>query len=311
MSKEFTQISWDAATGFDCRQLVRLWVHEDLERQHDWTTLALVPPDEQGRAAIVNREAGILCGLRAAEVALDEMNITCAWQIAVQDGQHAAAGTEIATIQGQARELLTAERLLLNLIGRLSGIATLTHQYVSLISDTPAAIYDTRKTLPGWRRLEKYAVRCGGGKNHRSGLFDAILIKDNHLDFATVANPDTTPAHALQTVRHFLQQSENNPSRELVVEIEVDSLEQLRTVLPECPDIVLLDNMDPGQLREAVRLRDRAAPLVQLEASGGIHLDTVISVAQAGVDRISVGALTHSAHTLDVGLDWKFSSNAT
>ena len=228
-----------------------------------------------------------------------------------RDGQHAAAGTEIATIQGQARELLTAERLLLNLIGRLSGIATLTHQYVSLISDTQAAIYDTRKTLPGWRRLEKYAVRCGGGKNHRSGLFDAILIKDNHLDFAAVANSDATPAHALQTVRHFLQQSENNPSRDLVVEIEVDSLEQLRTVLPECPDIVLLDNMDPGQLREAVRLRDRAAPLVQLEASGGIHLDTVISVAQTGVDRISVGALTHSAHTLDVGLDWKFSSNAT
>ncbi len=311
MSKEFTQISWDAATEFDCRQLVRLWVHEDLERQHDWTTLALVPPDEQGRAAIVNREAGILCGLRAAELALDEMNITCTWNIAVQDGEHAAAGTEIATITGQARELLTAERLLLNLVGRLSGIASLTHRYVSLISDTQAAIYDTRKTLPGWRRLEKYAVQCGGGKNHRSGLFDAILIKDNHLDFTAMANSDATPAHALQAVRHFLQQSVHNPSGDLIVEIEVDSLEQLSTVLPETPDIVLLDNMNPRQLREAVQLRDRVAPLVELEASGGIHLDTVISVARTGVDRISIGALTHSAHALDVGLDWEFSSNAT
>jgi nicotinate-nucleotide pyrophosphorylase (carboxylating) len=201
--------------------------------------------------------------------------------------------------------LLTCERLVLNLLGRLSGIASLTRQYVKAIAGTKARIYDTRKTTPGWRRLEKYAVRCGGGFNHRLGLFDAVLIKDNHLVVGAEARGEQfTPAEAVRRARQFLASAFPERPDPMIVEVEVDTLDQLREVLSAQPDLVLLDNMSLGDLRAAVALRDSEAPSVQLEASGGVRLETVAEIARTGVDRISAGALTHSAAWLDIGLDW-------
>jgi nicotinate-nucleotide pyrophosphorylase (carboxylating) len=199
--------------------------------------------------------------------------------------------------------MFVCERPLLNLLGHLSGIATLTRKYVGQVAGTNACIYDTRKTTPGWRRLEKYAVRCGGGRNHRTGLFDAVLIKDNHL--ALGACEGCTPADAVGRARDFLQQSASQRDDEpLLVEIEVDRLEKFDDVLRAGPDIILLDNMPAATLREAVARRNTVAPAVQLEASGGVTLETVRETALTGVERISVGALTHSARALDIGLDW-------
>jgi nicotinate-nucleotide pyrophosphorylase (carboxylating) len=305
MSKDYCQIEWDTEVEDDCRQLIRLAVREDLERLYDWTTVALVPDAASGRARIVARKPGVIAGLPAARSALDEYDPAIEWRPAVQDGQTVAAGATVAEVSGKARSLLAVERPLLNLLGHLSGIATLTQQFVEAVAGTAARIYDTRKTMPGWRRLEKYAVRTGGGHNHRLGLFDGILIKDNHLALGAVARNRYTPAEAVKTSRRFLAQlDENDPHRALLIEVEVDSLEQLGEVLPARPDIVLLDNMPPDLLRRAVELRDRLAPEVELEASGGINLQTVAAVAHSGVDRISVGALTHSAEWLDLGLDW-------
>jgi nicotinate-nucleotide pyrophosphorylase (carboxylating) len=197
-----------------------------------------------------------------------------------------------------------------NFLSRLSGIATLTARYVEAVRGTSASIYDTRKTVPGWRRLAKYAVRCGGGKNHRAGLYDAILIKDNHLAFGADGgwSPDArrfTPAEAVQKAREFIEIHIPAVKRDqVIIEIEVDTLEQLEMVLPQQPDIVLLDNMGPEMLRKAVARRAAISPTTELEASGGVHLDTVRALAEAGVERISVGALTHSAVCLDFGLDW-------
>jgi nicotinate-nucleotide pyrophosphorylase (carboxylating) len=194
---------------------------------------------------------------------------------------------------------------LLNLLGRLMGIATLAARYVAEVEGTGARIYDARKTTPGWRRLEKYAVRCGGACNHRTGLFDGVLIKDNHLA-QEHGRGDYDPAVAAASVtraREFLRQR-GDQAAQLLVEIEVDTLEQLAAVLPAGPDIVLVDNMSPVELRRARALRDELAPQVELEASGGISLETIREVATTGVDRISVGGLTHSARSLDVGLDW-------
>ncbi|MEO8494826.1 MAG: carboxylating nicotinate-nucleotide diphosphorylase, partial [Planctomycetota bacterium] len=179
--KEFQQVAWDAETIEDCRQLIRLAVREDLGRGYDLTTVALVPHESRGRAQIVCREAGVVAGLPVAECVLHEMHADVQWQALVDDGASVEAGTAVATLTGSTRDLLTVERPVLNFLGKLSGIATLTRRYVDQIASTQVRIYDTRKTTPGWRRLEKYAVRCGGGTNHRTGLFDAILIKDNHL----------------------------------------------------------------------------------------------------------------------------------
>jgi len=302
MDKEFSQIDWDKRLIDDCRQIVRLAVREDLDRFCDWTTLALAPADRRGLAAAMARRDGTIAGLKAAEVALDEMEIKAAWKPAARDGQSVAAGECVAEIEAPIRDLLMSERILLNLIGRLSGIATLTRQYVDAVQGTGARIYDTRKTTPGWRRLEKYAVRCGGGRNHRTGLFDAVLIKDNHLALA-----GCSPGDAVQQARQFLHEMMLDGPRagQMIVEVEVDRLEQLDDVLPHGPDIVLLDNMSPDQLREAVSRRGAADAAVELEASGGVNLQTIRAIAETGVDRISVGALTHSAVNLDVGLDWR------
>lgn len=308
MNKEFSQITWDEQVEDDCRQLVRLAVREDLGQAYDWTTVSLVGHEAQGRAVVVARQAGVICGLEAARTVLDEMAPSVVWEPLLPDGSPVTPGTAVAQMAGPARNLLTCERIVLNFIGRLSGIATLTSQYVGKVAGTKARIYDTRKTTPGWRRLEKYAVRCGGGQNHRAGLYDGVLIKDNHLALGAAADGAHryTPAEAVERARAFLHQGLPAAEAErLLIEVEVDTLAQLRTVLPAQPDLVLLDNMQPDVLREAIAIRDREAADVELEASGGINLQTVAAIAATGVDRISVGALTHGASSLDVGLDWQ------
>ncbi|HEY4233271.1 MAG TPA: carboxylating nicotinate-nucleotide diphosphorylase [Lacipirellulaceae bacterium] len=303
MTNDFHQLEWSAEIEDDLRQLVRLAVREDLDRDHDWTTLALVGPDQRGRAALIVRETGVIAGLRAAPVLIDEMHAAIDWVAEIADGDGVVSGTVVAELSGSARDMLVCERPLLNLLGHLSGIATLTRKYVEQVAGTQAHVYDTRKTTPGWRRLDKYSVRCGGGRNHRTGLFDAVLIKDNHL--ALAASEGLTPAEAVRRARDFLQQSAAQRNSEpLLVEIEIDGLEQFEDVLRAAPDIILLDNMPPAALREAVGRRNALAPAIELEASGGVTLDTIREIAQTGVERISVGALTHSARALDIGLDW-------
>jgi nicotinate-nucleotide pyrophosphorylase (carboxylating) len=298
MTKEFHQTLWDDDLRQQWDQILRLAIREDLGDRGDWTTAALVPEDAAGHSAIVARQPGVLAGEPAVADTLRRFDGRLQWQPAAHDGQAVAPGQAIGRIEGPARGLLAAERPLLNFLGRLSGIATLTRKYVDAVAGTPARIYDTRKTTPGWRGLEKYAVRCGGGWNHRSGLFEAILIKDNHLALGS-------PAEAVARARRFLADRLGDGGREVIVEIEVDTIEQLAEVLPAEPDLILLDNMSLAQLREAVLRRDAEHRAIELEASGGVDLSTVRRIAETGVERISVGALTHSAAALDLGLDWQ------
>ncbi|HMP07677.1 MAG TPA: carboxylating nicotinate-nucleotide diphosphorylase, partial [Lacipirellulaceae bacterium] len=252
------------------------------------------------------RQAGCVAGMRALDSAIDEMDARLALELLLDDGAAAAAGDTVATLAGNVRDLLTCERVLLNLLGRLMGIATLTRQYVDLVAGTKCRVYDTRKTTPGWRRMEKYAVRCGGGVNHRNGLYDAVLIKDNHLaQLGADAGAPADPGDAVRLARDFLASARADRTlSEMIVEIEVDSLEQCAAALAALPDIVLLDNMSLDELRAAVALRNQLAPEVELEASGGVRLETVRAIAETGVERVSVGGLTHSAAALDVGLDY-------
>jgi nicotinate-nucleotide pyrophosphorylase (carboxylating) len=301
---DFQQLTWNPQLEDDCRQLVRLAVREDLDRQADWTTLATVTEAALGRATMVARQPGVIAGLVTAPIVIDEMDIEAEWVTKVEDGARVSAGEPLAHFSGRARDLLTAERLLLNFICHLSGIATLTASYVAAVQGTAARIYDTRKTTPGWRRLEKYAVQCGGGSNHRSGLYDAVLIKDNHRQYHQQQSAsDSTPADLVTQARDFLRESKASDGPTLL-EIEVDDLQQLEQVLSASPDIVMLDNMTTDQLSAAVAQRNATAPETELEASGGISLELVRAVAETGVERISVGALTHSAPSLDVALDW-------
>lgn len=308
MAKEFHQVEWDHTVEQDLRDLIGRMLEEDLGTEGDCTSLALIPEDAPGHAGVVVREPGIVAGLKAAEIVFAEVDPALKWHTEVEDGTVVEAGCVVARVEGPAQKLLTAERPALNLIGRMSGIATLTRRYVDAVSGTRARVYDTRKTTPGLRRLEKYAVRCGGGCNHRQGLYEAILIKDNHLALGAQSDtgrPRFSPAEAVEEARRFFARRRSPEAADAsIVEIEVDTLEQLNAVLPVNPDIVLLDNMGPDLLREAIARRDSAAPDVQLEASGGVNLDTVRAIAESGVDRISVGALTHSAVVLDVALDW-------
>jgi nicotinate-nucleotide pyrophosphorylase (carboxylating) len=308
LGKQFRQITWDEQLQSDWLALVRLALREDLAEDGDWTTRALVPAGALGRAVVVARQPGVIAGLPGAAAALRHLDAGLRWSPRLEDGQAVRAGDRVTEVEGPTASLLAAERLVLNLLGHLSGIATLARRYVDAVAGTAARIYDTRKTTPGWRRLEKYAVRCGGGWNHRTGLFEAVLIKDNHLA-AGAAGPAGgsryTPAEAVRKAHRFIAEHAPVPLRDsMIVEVEVDTLEQLEEVLPAGPDIVLLDNMDPARLREAVRRRNARGPQVELEASGGVHLETVRAIAESGVERISVGALTHSATALDIGLDW-------
>lgn len=305
MPNDFTQLQWNTQLADDCHDLIRMALNEDIGDLFDLTTRALIPGDQPGRALVVAREPGTICGLIAGQETLRQVDPDADWRSCAENGQRVQPGTVLAELTGRAGSLLTAERVVLNLIGRLSGIATLTRQFVDQVLGTSVRIYDTRKTTPGWRRLEKYAVRQGGGCNHRTGLFDAVLIKDNHLAMvARSANGPLTPAAAVRQARLRVKELLGETAGSTVIEIEVDTLEQLREVLVERPDIVLLDNMNNDELRAAVALRDARQKDTQLEASGGVTLTTVRSIAQTGVDRISVGALTHSAKSLDVAVDW-------
>lgn len=306
VTNEFTQLQWDDRLREDCRQLVQLAVREDLDGRFDVTTRVLVDDDQQGSALVVARQDGVVCGLQAVEVVFDEMHVSIDWQPHTEDGQPIAAGQSLATVNGSAAQMLTAERLILNLLGHLSGIATLASCFVKQVEGTRARIYDTRKTTPGWRRLEKFAARCGGAHNHRTGLFDAVMIKDNHL--ALVHQSQTgpmTPGQAVAVARRRLHQLLAEQAARTIVEIEVDTLEQLDQVLGQNPDIVLLDNMPCDQMRQAVARRDAVGASTELEASGGVDLTTVRQIAETGVERISVGAITHSALALDVAMDWQ------
>jgi nicotinate-nucleotide pyrophosphorylase (carboxylating) len=314
LRKEFEQIDWDARLQADWEQLLRLAVREDLAEAGDRTTCALVPPDACGRAAMVARGSGVLAGLPGVESTLRQIDPRLRWSPEMKDGQAVRSGERIGLVEGPARGLLAAERLVLNLLGRLSGIATLARRYVEAVRGTKARIYDTRKTTPGWRRLEKYAVRQGGGWNHRTGLFDAVLIKDNHLVLGgQLSGDETAPytaAEAVARARRMLNEQGSQASdisrstADMIVEIEVDTLEQLDAVFSAGPDIVLLDNMSPAELCRAVARRNACNPAIELEASGKVDLGSVRQIAETGVERISVGALTHSAECLDIGLDW-------
>jgi nicotinate-nucleotide pyrophosphorylase (carboxylating) len=277
-------------------RMIRLALEEDLMSVGDLTTEATIPESLSGFVQLVPRVHGVISGLSFARLVFQQLPFSVDVREQASDGDVVTPGQVIATFSGSVRGLLIGERTLLNLLSHLSGIATQTARFVEVVRGTHAAILDTRKTLPGYRLLQKYAVRCGGGCNHRLGLHDGILIKDNHL----AARGDISCASAVAAARGFLSGS----GRSLPVEIEVDSLDQLREALVERPDIVLLDNMAPPLLREAVALRDQRHPSTLLEASGGITLANVRAVADTGVDRISVGSLTHSSPALDLGFDW-------
>lgn len=273
------------------RDTIRRGLQEDLRYGPDITTLATVPDGAVATASMVPREPGVVAGVDVALLVLDEVLGASGYQIVdrVEDGARLQPGDSLLTVRAETGGLLTAERTMLNLICHLSGIATTTAAWVEAVQGTKAKVRDTRKTLPGLRALQKYAVRVGGGVNHRLGLGDAALIKDNHVAAAG------SVVEALRAVR------EAAPN--LPCEVEVDSLEQLDAVLPEKPELILLDNFPVWQTQTAVQRRDTRAPAVLLESSGGLSLENAATYAATGVDYLAVGALTHSVRALDVGLD--------
>lgn len=269
-------------------QAIETALAEDLGLAGDITTNSTVPADTQATGVIAARQPGVIAGLDLAEAAFLKVDPNIKVTREKHDGDRVATGDVIARLAGPARGLLTAERVALNFLGRLSGIATVTRRYVDAVAGTKTGIADTRKTTPGLRAFEKYAVRCGGGHNHRTGLFDAILIKDNHI----VAAGGIAPA---------IERARAHAGHMVKLEIEVDTLDQLDEVLRHKVDAVLLDNMAPAMLREAVK---RIGGRALAEASGGVNFGTVRAIADTGVDLISIGALTHSAPVLDLGLDF-------
>lgn len=259
----------------------------------DATTLATVPDGAMSRAVLRAREPLVVAGLDFAETAFLQLASQVEIQRLIADGGRAAAGAPLLSISGPSRSLLTAERVALNFIQRLSGVATLAARFVEAVRGTKAQILDTRKTTPGWRRFEKYAVACGGGRNHRFGLFDMVLIKDNHLAALKDAEPNPVAAAVAKAKACY---------PDLTIEIEADTLDQVRQALEAGADLILLDNMSLQELRTAVGMCGGRA---KTEASGGVNLSTVRGIAETGVDFVSVGALTHSAPAVDVGLDFE------
>ena len=279
-------------TAQEIRQAVELALAEDIGKG-DATTLAVVPKNALAVAAMRAREPLVVAGLAFAEAAFHGLSEALHIGRIAQDGQCVKANDPLLKIGGPARAILSAERVALNFVQRLSGIATLTAQFVDAVKDTHAQILDTRKTTPGWRRLEKYAVTCGGGHNHRFGLFDMVLIKDNHLAALQKVKPNAVAAAVQQARAKYPH---------LKIEVEADTLEQVDQALLAGADMILLDNMNLVQLRLAVqKCKGRA----QTEASGGVNLASVRAIAETGVDFISVGALTHSARAVDIGLDFE------
>ncbi|HEY2158055.1 MAG TPA: carboxylating nicotinate-nucleotide diphosphorylase [Isosphaeraceae bacterium] len=288
--------------------LIDLALAEDLGDRGDITSEATIPAGARLETAwIVARAKGVLAGLPVVERLANRMGLRVPgsggveghfWPIG-HDGMALEPPAPVATVGGSIRTILAFERTALNFLQHMSGVATLAARFVAAVSGTKAEILDTRKTLPGWRLLEKYAVRCGGGQNHRIGLYDAILIKDNHL--AHFVHRGDPIAAAVAAARAHVPPGTS-------IEVEVDSLGQLDQALACAPDIILVDNFDLARLREAVRRRNAVAPAIRLEASGGVNLETVRTIAETGVDRISAGALTHSAPALDLGLDFNILS---
>ncbi len=268
-------------------ELIKLAIAEDLDGGQDITSVATVDSGDLSTAHFVARKSGVIAGLHIAQATLEFVGISSI-ELLVSDGDHVQAGTEIIRAHGSTRAILLAERTALNFLGHLSGIATLTRIWVDAVAGHDTKIRDTRKTVPGFRELEKYAVRMGGGTNHRMSLSQSALIKDNHIEAAGGVSK------AFEKVRKLFP--------DVDVEIEVDTLDQLREILPFKPELVLLDNMTPDECKQAVAL---VSGQCKLEASGGISLENAKSYAASGVDYIAIGALTHSAPVLDIGLDLK------
>ncbi|WP_348548767.1 carboxylating nicotinate-nucleotide diphosphorylase [Psychrobacter sp. KFRI-CH2-11] len=275
------------------RPLVEAALTEDLGRRGDVTSQATIPADMQAQLQIKARQAGVICGMDLARLAFDMIDTQIGFDAQVADGERVEAGTVLATVCGNARHLLTAERTALNFMTHLSGIATATRQIVDSVAAYPAQITCTRKTIPGLRTVQKYAVRCGGGRNHRLGLDDAILIKDNHIAIAG-------------DIATAIKQAQDFAGHLIPIEVEVDTLAQLAQALDAGASLVLLDNMTPDILAQAVVMCQGRA---KTEASGGITPETVQAVAQTGVDFIAMGYLTHSTTALDIGLDFMVSDN--
>ncbi|MDN5733223.1 MAG: carboxylating nicotinate-nucleotide diphosphorylase [Psychrobacter sp.] len=275
------------------RPLVEAALTEDLGRRGDVTSQATIPADMQAQLQIKARQAGVICGMDLARLAFDMVDTQIGFDAQVTDGERVEAGTVLATVCGNARHLLTAERTALNFMTHLSGIATATRQIVDSVAAYPAQITCTRKTIPGLRTVQKYAVRCGGGRNHRLGLDDAILIKDNHIAIAG-------------DIATAIKQAQDFAGHLIPIEVEVDTLAQLAQALDAGASLVLLDNMTPDVLAQAVAMCQGRA---KTEASGGITPETVQAVAQTGVDFIAMGYLTHSTTALDIGLDFMVSDN--
>jgi len=268
--------------------LVQAALVEDLGRRGDVTSQATIPAERQAKLQIRARQEGVICGMDVARLSFAAVDEQIEFVAQVHDGERVAAGTVLAIVSGNARHLLTAERTALNFLTHLSGIATATQQIVDSVAEYPAQITCTRKTIPGLRTLQKYAVRCGGGRNHRLGLDDAILIKDNHIAIAG-------------DIQTAIKQAQDFAGHLIPIEVEVDTLEQLQLALDAGVNLVLLDNMSPDTLSEAVAMCQGHA---KTEASGGITPETVQAAAKTGVDFIAMGYLTHSTTALDIGLDF-------
>ncbi len=276
----------------EIQRAVRLALAEDVGAG-DATTLATIPESLTAVAVMRAREPLVVAGLALAEAAFQGLSSAVRFEKPARDGQRIPAGEILIKVSGPARALLSAERVALNFVQRLSGIATLTAQFVDAIQGTTAQILDTRKTTPGWRHLEKYAVTCGGGRNLRFGLYDMVLIKDNHLAALRNAKPNAVAAAVGQARAKYPQ---------LKIEVEADTVEQVDQALAAGVGLILLDNMSTDELRHAVeKCRGRA----QTEASGGVNLKNIRAIAETGVDFISIGALTHSARAVDIGLDFE------
>jgi nicotinate-nucleotide pyrophosphorylase (carboxylating) len=280
------------------QMLIDMALDEDLGHAGDITSKSTIPEAAESVGRFVARREGIVSGIPIVGMIAERFRPFIVWKPFVSDGDHISPGEVLGEVRGQTRAILALERISLNFLQRLSGIASMTRRFVDQTQGTKAKILDTRKTIPGWRVLEKYAVECGGGQNHRMGLHDAILIKDNHLAALAATGCVKPVTEAVQRAKAF------SKTDNVMVTIEVDSIDQLDEALAAVPDCILLDNFTPEMAKIAVEHRDRVAVDVLLEISGGLTLDRIAEYSAIGVDRLSVGALTHSAPALDIALDF-------
>lgn len=271
------------------REQLDRWLQEDVGAG-DISTMSTIPSGKQSKAVIHVKEDGILAGLPVAKLVFEQVDAELRFSPQVEDGMLVTKGTIIAEVEGSAHSILTGERLALNLMQRMSGIATKTKQYVEKLEGLSTRLVDTRKTTPGHRLLEKYAVRVGGGHNHRFGLYDAVMIKDNHIKGAG-------------GIKQAVEAARSHIPHTMTIEVEVESLSQVEEALNAGADIIMLDNMDNVLMSQAVRIIKARAPHITVEASGGVSLETIRGIAETGVDVISVGGLTYSFHSLDISLD--------